>query len=279
MKMSNNLKEILEGRLNSILDYLEPSRVKDAMNYALLGGGKRIRPMMLLTTLADYGLNPEEYLDVACAIEMIHTYSLVHDDLPGMDDDDMRRGRATTHKAFDEATAILAGDGLLSEAFAVLSNLDIDAQKKVLLIQEAARSCGCNGMILGQELDLYASSETDLQKMDSLKTGCLFSLPLCMAAILSSDYDSISKWRKVGATYGVFFQIQDDLLEVESSAEIIGKTSNKEEDKENYVARYGVDFCKNIMNDLKSSLEKFEEEFSDKKGIFALLKETYSRKY
>lgn len=277
--MSSNLKEMFEKRLASVLDYLEPSSVKEAMYYALLGGGKRIRPMMLLTTLEDYGLNPEEFLDVACAIEMIHTYSLVHDDLPGMDDDDMRRGRATTHKAFDEATAILAGDGLLSEAFGILSNLEIDANKKVLLIQETVRSCGCNGMILGQELDLYATKDTDLQKMDSLKTGCLFSLPLCMAAILASDYDSIVEWRKVGATYGVFFQIQDDLLEVESCAEAIGKTSNKEEDKENYVVRYGVESCKSIMNDLKVSLEKFEETFSDKKGIFALLKETYSRKY
>lgn len=277
--MNSYLKEKLEIRLASILDYLEPSRVKEAMNYALLGGGKRIRPMILLTALEDYGLNPLEYLDLACAIEMIHTYSLVHDDLPGMDDDDLRRGRATTHKAFDEATAILAGDGLLSEAFYIVSNLKIEADKKVLLIQEMVRSCGCNGMILGQELDLYATQETDLQKMDSLKTGCLFSLPLTMAAILASDFDSITSWRKVGATYGVFFQIQDDLLEIESSAEEIGKTSNKEEDKENYVARYGVKTCKNIMNELKSSLEDFESKFSDKKGVFALLKQTFNRKY
>ena len=277
--MNSYLKEKLEIRLVSILDYLEPSRVKEAMNYALLGGGKRIRPMILLTALEDYGLNPLEYLDLACAIEMIHTYSLVHDDLPGMDDDDLRRGRATTHKAFDEATAILAGDGLLSEAFYIVSNLKIEADKKVMLIQEMVRSCGCNGMILGQELDLYATQETDLQKMDSLKTGCLFSLPLTMAAILASDFDSITSWRKLGATYGVFFQIQDDLLEIESSAEEIGKTSNKEEDKENYVARYGVKTCKNIMNELKSSLEDFESKFSDKKGVFALLKQTFNRKY
>lgn len=269
----------VEKRLTSILDYLEDSKVKEAMNYALLGGGKRIRPMLFLCALQDYGLNPFEYLDVACAIEMIHTYSLIHDDLPGMDDDDMRRGRATVHKAYDEATAILAGDGLLSEAFGIVSNAKVESSKKVALIQEMVRSCGCNGMILGQELDLYATTQTDLKKMDSLKTGCLFSLPLCMAAILANRENNLTTWRSVGATYGVFFQIQDDLLEVQGNPNLIGKTSNKEAEKENYVARYGVAHCQELLVELQNNLAQYEQEFKDMKGVFALLKETYSRKY
>lgn len=268
-----------EKCLSNCLNHLEESRVKEAMLYALLGGGKRIRPMMLLTALEDYGYNPLEYMEIACAIEMIHTYSLIHDDLPGMDNDDLRRGRATVHKAYDEATAILAGDGLLSEAFGIVANSNIDSNKKIHIIQEMVDSCGCNGMILGQEMDLFANSSTDLTKMDELKTGCLFSLPFCIAAIISSKDESIPVWRKLGATYGVFFQIQDDLLEVEGNRELLGKTSNKEEEKENYVARYGIEKCQEILNNLKQDLKDQELYFNDKKEVFALLKDTFNRKF
>ncbi|MBE6114602.1 MAG: polyprenyl synthetase family protein [Erysipelotrichaceae bacterium] len=277
--MNSTLLNSFEEYLANCLEYLEDSRVKEAMQYALHGKGKRIRPMLFLRALEEYGYDSSKYLPVACAIEMIHTYSLVHDDLPAMDDDDLRRGRATVHKAFDEATAILAGDGLLSEAFHLITSVECLESIKVQMIQETVRACGCRGMILGQEIDLFADTHTDLQRMDALKTGAMFGLPLILAALIAQDRETIQTWRELGSVYGVYFQIQDDLLEVESTSEMIGKTSNKESDKENYINRYGVQRCKEILKELEDRIASYETSLINRKGIFALLKETYDRKY
>ena len=144
----------INTRLIQITDCFQDSKVKDAMKYSLLAGGKRIRPLLMLRIIQSYGLDYHDYLDAACAIEMIHTYSLIHDDLPGMDNDDLRRGKPTCHRQFDEATAILAGDGLLNEAANVILKANYNSELKIALLSILYQSSGVNGMILGQALDI-----------------------------------------------------------------------------------------------------------------------------
>ena len=137
----------INTRLMQITDCFQDSKVKDAMKYSLLAGGKRIRPLLMLRIIQSYGLNYRDYLDAACAIEMIHTYSLIHDDLPAMDNDDLRRGKPSCHKAYDEATAILAGDGLLTKAFEVALDSECSAEQKVALVKALSWYSGIDGMI------------------------------------------------------------------------------------------------------------------------------------
>ena len=181
----NEFEEILKQTADQIID----SRVKDAMLYSLMAGGKRIRPMMLYAIAAGYGLADEIVNRFACALEMIHTYSLIHDDLPAMDNDDLRRGRPTCHKAFDEATAILAGDGLLTYAFeTAASTSGADPEQVLRGLRILAADAGPDGMVLGQCLDMQESALTDweaLQRIHHHKTGCLLSAPLEIGAVLA----------------------------------------------------------------------------------------------
>ena len=151
----NNLKNEINLRLEQLIDQVSDGLVKEAMRYSLLAPGKRLRPVIFLTVLKAYQVDYRPYIDIACAIEMIHTYSLIHDDLPGMDNDDYRRGRYTCHKQFDEATAILAGDALLNLSMSVILNIDIDATLKVKLLERLYQASGVDGMIHGQQQDLY----------------------------------------------------------------------------------------------------------------------------
>ena len=161
--------ELINKRLYEILSQLKEGKVKEAMIYSTMSGGKRLRGSLLLTALHAYGIKYDEYLDIACAIEMIHTYSLIHDDLPAMDNDDLRRGKPSCHKQFDEATAILAGDGLLNESMNVIVGLDVEDHLKIEIIKLLFNASGMNGMIYGQQQDIYFENKSaDLSELENI---------------------------------------------------------------------------------------------------------------
>lgn len=231
--MSSRLETIknqFELYLDTITNDLPDSRLKDAMRYSLLAGGKRVRPMLLFAALDAYGQDLEAGFPMAAAIEMIHTYSLIHDDMPEMDNDDLRRGRPTCHRVYGEDVALLAGDGLQAFAFEQLKNVE-DPQKAIDLCVLLAQMAGPAGMCYGQDLDLAAdgaSSLEDVERIETYKTGCLIALPLCSAAILAGHPEDVTKWKEIGKEIGIQFQIVDDLLEKTSNAAIMGKSLSDE---------------------------------------------------
>ncbi len=251
----DNLINQINTRLNTILNKYQDSRVKEAMNYSLQAGGKRIRPLMMLQVIRSYDKDYQPYLDIACAIEMIHTYSLIHDDLPGMDNDDLRRGKPTCHVQFDEATAILAGDGLLNEAVNIILDTNIESELKVALLRILYQATGINGMILGQSLDMkYEKIKANQQQLDLIhrhKTGDLISASLAMGACIAGVQDQ-ETWRQIGYKIGLAFQIQDDVLDVVGNSAILGKNigSDLENNKSTYVTLMGVETSKKIIDDL-----------------------------
>jgi Geranylgeranyl pyrophosphate synthase len=229
------------------------SNVKEAMKYTFLAGGKHIRSQMLLSLLADYGVNPKVGYHAAIALEMIHSYSLIHDDLPAMDNDDMRRGKPSNHKQFGESTAILAGDGLLTEAFHCISEADSDASTIVEMIQILSQYAGYRGMIFGQELDMKANQEKNsidqVKMIDYFKTGNLFIAALKIAAILANKKEDFRLLEKIGTSIGIAFQIQDDVLEEICSEEQMGKTkSDNENEKVTYLSLLGLERAQQEMN-------------------------------
>ena len=237
-----------EQYLHNLFAQRASSKVKDAMMYSLLNQGKRIRPKLLFAVLRAYGLKEEKGYCAAAAIEMIHTYSLIHDDLPAMDDDTLRRGRATCHVAFDEATAILAGDGLLTMAFEMAASASDDAKTALAIVTECAKAAGFEGMILGQARDLAAEGNTlqhemQLREIHAYKTGKLLSLPLVCGALLANRHGDIEQWRQIGALIGLFFQIQDDVLDVTATSEQLGKNagSDASNHKATYVTLLGIE--------------------------------------
>lgn len=255
--MLNELNEAL----SHALDALAPSRVKDAMNYSLQAGGKRIRPMLVLSTCEACGFNPKKALPPAIALEMIHTYSLIHDDLPAMDDDDLRRGRKTCHKQFDEATAILAGDGLLTEVFHQISACDLSDKQKVLCIQVLSQCAGSNGMVLGQILDMEAETcaVKTLEKLKEIhrnKTGQLFSAALQMGCIVAEKTEYLDVMKQLGIAMGIAFQIQDDILDATQSQDKLGKSnSDAENHKTTYVSLLGLEKAQALMDEAYKETE------------------------
>ena len=248
------IESLLENYINSLPD----STTKSAMLYSLTAGGKRIRPHLLYTVLKGYNVNPEIGNPFACALEMIHTYSLIHDDLPAMDNDDLRRGLPTCHKQFDEATAILAGDGLLTYAFEVAASSNEDSETVIKCISILSKMAGPSGMVYGQQLDLEAENKvidwTMLQRIHEHKTGCLLTAPLLMACILSKHEEDILAWKKIGFSLGLAFQVQDDILDIELTAKEFGKSnSDQKNHKGTSVSILGIERAKEVMNDLYQS--------------------------
>jgi farnesyl diphosphate synthase len=226
------------------------SRIHDAMRYATFAGGKRLRPFLVIECAGLFGITPERASRAAAAIEVLHTYSLVHDDLPAMDNDDLRRGRPTTHKAFDEATAILTGDGLLTIAFAILSHPDThpSAEVRVKLIARLAEAAGCDGMIGGQMIDMLAETRSfdaeEIKLLQRLKTGQLFEFSCEAGAILAeAGPEHQERLKAFARDMGLVFQITDDLLDVTSTAEKTGKAVGKDQDhgKATLVSIYGIE--------------------------------------
>ena len=238
--------QLVERRLSAILDGAAtagaPQRIVAAMRHATLGGGKRLRPFLVIETAALFDVAAEVAVDAAVAVECVHCYSLVHDDLPAMDNDDLRRGQPTVHKAFDEWTAILAGDALLTLAFEVLatSSAPVDPALKAALIAGLARAAGAAGMVGGQCLDLEAEklalpphpTPAHVARLQALKTGALFRCACEAGAILGQ---AGAEQRRALATYGehlgLAFQIADDLLDVEGDAAAMGKAARKDATK------------------------------------------------
>jgi geranylgeranyl diphosphate synthase type II len=224
------------------------------MRYSLLAGGKRIRPVLALATAGAVGLQRSAVLPVAAALELIHTYSLIHDDLPAMDDDDLRRGRPTCHVKFGEDVAILAGDALYAEAFRLLLSAQPGEPARVLAAaRELAASTGVDGMVGGQYLDVAGISETpdDLRRLHELKTGRLIGASVMCVLLLAGvqdDADATGGWRRFAGELGVLFQIVDDILDVTGTDEGLGKPQGSDErhGKRTYVTEFGLDGARKL---------------------------------
>ena len=229
-----------------------PPRLHEAMRYSVLGGGKRVRPVLVYATAEALRIVPEQVDAAACAVEFIHAYSLIHDDLPAMDDDDLRRGKPTCHKAFDEATAILAGDALQVLAFEILANdarLPPRAEQRLELVSLLAKASGTAGMAGGQAIDLAAVGRAlrlaEVEEMHARKTGALIHASVMMAAACMSEespliHQALEAYAK---NLGLAFQIQDDLLDVEGDSAVLGKATgaDRERGKPTYPAIAGLD--------------------------------------
>ena len=257
-------------------------RAFEAMHYSLMNGGKRLRPFLLHETAALFGVSYETAMPVAASLEMLHTYSLIHDDLPSMDNDDFRRGKPTCHKAYDEATAILAGDGLLTYAFEVLNTAPISDSKKVELTLLLAKAAGAyDGMVAGQVLDLYtdthqefAHPEEIIKHTEEMKTGRLLRYPCEAGAVLgNATEDERNTLIKFSRNLGIAFQITDDILDVVGDEKVVGKTLKKDkaQAKLNFVSIYGVDKAKALATDLINEAESLIDTFGTKADNLKML--------
>lgn len=224
--------------------------------YSVESGGKRIRPLLFLEMLEGFGMDlTEGHFDVAAALEMIHTGSLIHDDLPAMDDDDYRRGRLTNHKKFGEATAILAGDSLFLDPFGLVANAELADKIKVQLIAELSQASGTYGMVGGQMLDMEGEERqlelTELQAIHANKTGKLLTFPIVAAGIVAnvSEVDLV-RLHEAGALIGLAFQVRDDILDVTATFDEIGKTPKKDllADKATYPSLLGLEQSYDVLN-------------------------------
>lgn len=243
-------KEIIETALHSLLKPQDDTYkvLFEAMNYSLLGGGKRVRPILFLSTLEAFDISLDPYLNIAAAIECVHTYSLIHDDLPCMDDDDYRRGRLTNHKKFTPAIATLAGDGLLTVAFEIIAKSEnILPTTRLQLVQILAEAAGPDGMVGGQIIDMQAEGHdqtlSQLRLMDALKTGRLITAPLLMAGVIAEmDAEKQAKLTTLGDHLGLLFQIVDDILDKIGDEEQLGKRVGQDEKqaKSTYVQLLGL---------------------------------------
>lgn len=257
-----------------------PARMHEAMRYAIEGGGKRLRPMLLLATAELFGADGDSALPAAVAIECVHTYSLVHDDLPCMDNDDLRRGRATTHKAFDEATALLTGDALLTHAFALLATA-YAAQPALAhsLIQELAATAGSQHLIGGQMEDLLAEKNSnattdDLEFIHLNKTAAMIETSLVLGGLVGgADETHCATLRTVGRHLGLTFQIIDDILDATADTETLGKTAGKDAaiDKTTYVKLHGIDKAQQIAaQHTQSAIDSLQSLSGDTTFLVAL---------
>ncbi len=280
------MKKTFETYLSSLQADFHDSRTKEAMFYSLLAGGKRVRPRLLFELLKGYGLDEKIGYPCGAAIEMIHTYSLIHDDLPAMDDDTLRRGRKTCHIAFDEATAILAGDALLTQAFQVALRSECTDQAKVKLIELLSTYAGIDGMILGQTYDMEAENEQNvsmecLEQIHRHKTGKLLTLPLLCAAVLSDHYEDIDTLKIIGDRIGLSFQIQDDVMDVTATQEQLGKsTSDVTNHKVTYVTLLGIEKAKLLCDQYyNEAMQYIKQLHADTDGFVAFLKELENRRH
>jgi len=258
-----------------------PPRLVAAMRHAALDGGKRLRPFLVVETAALFGVARAGALMAGAALELVHCYSLVHDDLPAMDNDDLRRGRPTVHKAFDEATAILAGDALLTLAFDVMARTEVheDARVRAALVLELARAAGLGGMAGGQMLDLAAEGrfekkrtlrKSEIATLQAMKTGALIRFACRAGAILGqTDTDTQARVAKYGTAIGQAFQIADDLLDVEGDAKTLGKAAGKDAaaGKATLVSGLGVDGARARLNELVAEANEALASFGAKADI------------
>lgn len=274
--------EAVERRLRELLARdrqggTEAGRLGDAMRYAVLGGGKRLRPFLLMEAAALFGVAQSAALNAAAAVECVHCYSLVHDDLPAMDDDDVRRGRPTVHRAFDEATAILAGDGLLTLAFEILSRPDThsDAAVRLRLVCALARASGWEGMAGGQQLDLEAEDGPqqdlpEIARIQALKTGALIGFAVAAGAMLArADADALRMLAAYAEKLGLAFQIADDILDAVGDPAVVGKATGKDAaaGKATFVSLLGLEVARTRLSSLAAEAVAALEPFGARAAV------------
>ncbi len=274
-QIDNALGAIIEKNSNG-------TKIKSAMEYSLMSSGKRLRPILCIAAAETVGGHLDDTLRAACAIEMIHTYSLIHDDLPAMDNDNLRRGQPTCHIKFDDATAILAGDALLTLAFEILSSVEsVDkdhAFNWLRVIHTIAMAAGCKGMIEGQLQDIGAEGNVlgleDLKKMHRLKTGALLEASVITGTILGNgNRDQIEKLKNYARNIGLAFQITDDILNVEGDPDIMGKDvgTDQARGKSTYPSILGMEeskeFAKKLVNDALKVLDYFDNKADPLRAI------------
>jgi geranylgeranyl diphosphate synthase type II len=234
-----------------------PEPIHRAIRYSLFAGGKRLRPILCFASAESLGADASQVVPAACAIEMIHTYSLVHDDLPCMDNDDFRRGKPTNHKVFGEAIAVLTGDALLTHAFGVLASSSYDGDIRSRLIAALAEAAGTGGMIGGQVMDMVNEtrdlSQSELEQLHRMKTAAMISFSTqCAPIILRSGKSVEQAFAEYGNNIGLAFQIVDDILDVESTSEVLGKTAGKDRQRQKvtYPSLFGIDKSRKLAADL-----------------------------
>lgn len=292
MKTLKEYAQIVNARLEELMPEAaegayenggRPWIVNNAMRYSLMAGGKRLRPAMLMAAVDMLGGDMEIALDYGCAVEMIHTYSLIHDDLPGMDNDTLRRGRPTNHVVFGEGQAILAGDGLLNNAFEVMLNAALraggDHWQLIAAAREIAEGAGARGMVGGQCMDLYCEREhvsgaEQLNYIHINKTARMFMHPLRAAALIAgANGAAIEALTRYGEAFGIMFQAADDLLDVEGDAEELGKSVGKDAEagKLTCISEYGVDGTRALVEQKRREALAALEMFGDKAKFFAEL--------
>jgi farnesyl diphosphate synthase len=273
---------LLERHLD---DWLTPAllggaapRLLEAMRYGSLGGGKRFRPFLVIESAALFGVSPDQALNAAAALECVHCYSLIHDDLPAMDDDDLRRGRPTVHKVYDEATAILAGDGLLTLAFEIVAAPDTHRNPAVraALGLHLARASGVAGMAGGQMLDLEAPGKTldeaGIRLLQRMKTGALITFGCVAGGLLGEASEAhLAALRAHGDALGAAFQLADDLLDVEGDAALVGKATGKDQEagKGTLVSLLGIDGARAKLQELKGEALAALAPFKPRDGVLA----------
>jgi geranylgeranyl diphosphate synthase type II len=248
-----DLRKLVDEALAELRFSAAPSTagLEEAMRYSLLAGGKRVRPVLTLATASSLGAAPRDYLPAACAIELIHTYSLIHDDLPAMDDDDLRRGQPTSHVKFGEDVAILAGDGLFAEAVRLFARQDGPSDRVLAALAELSAATGVDGMVGGQFVDVSgeAADAESLRALHELKTGRLIEASVGVVVVLEDvpEPETIP-YRRYASELGVLFQIVDDILDVTGSDERLGKPHGSDErhGKLTYVSLFGLDRAREL---------------------------------
>lgn len=277
-------QKICQERVNTLLEKLfvpprpEMERLYKAMHYSVLLGGKRVRPLLVYGACESLGGILEQADGAACAIELIHAYSLIHDDLPAMDDDDLRRGQPTTHKAFDEACAILAGDGLQTMAFEVLTNLELNPQSADCMLQMVrvlAKAAGTQGMVGGQAIDLAAvGKKLDQQALEVMhrhKTGALIEASIALGALASdkATEQNLLALQSYAQAIGLAFQVQDDILDIESDTQTLGKTQGSDivHDKPTYPVLMGLEGAKQYVKELYQQAIDVLEDFPESANV------------
>ena len=270
-----DVRDIVNRELDRLLPIPETrdARLVEAMRYSAIGTGKALRPLLTLTVGEMLSLPFEQALRIGVAIELLHTYSLIHDDLPAMDNDTLRRGKPTNHIQFDEATAILAGDALQARAFEVLTDTAVipDRSVQAALVAELAKAAGMNGMVGGQMMDLIGEKDPlnldEIERMQSLKTGALLYFSCVAPAIANGESpETILALGKYAQAVGLIFQITDDILDVEGQTELVGKTLGKDSEahKSTFVSILGMDKAKQLVLSLKQRGEEALTEFGSK---------------
>ncbi|UTA53747.1 (2E,6E)-farnesyl diphosphate synthase [Lysobacter soli] len=257
-----------------------PQRLHAAMRHAVLLGGKRMRPLLVYAAGSAFGASVDTLDAPAVAVELIHAYSLVHDDLPAMDDDALRRGQPTVHVAFDEATAVLAGDALQSLAFEVLADADVDATTRVELLRTLARASGAAGMCGGQALDLAATgnggslSVHALEELHALKTGALIRAAVRMGALCGgASTEELAALDRYAAALGLAFQVRDDILDIEGDSATLGKTAGKDvaQDKATFPALIGLDASRARLDELRRAMDEALSSLGERANALAAL--------